>query len=229
MRVYVISFFALVLFAVAVGILFADSKQLAAQSADEILSSSRQGGFVPSTGFEEVDIVAAAFPMTPRGCGKRAAFFTVAKGMYYQKTKLEQISAQAKMFEPLFADVYKKLDKHGPIEATVKNMEEYIDCIKGAEKIKDSKDAKEEVDLHETCVGVTEFALDVVNGVKNRREKESLIAAYERKEVNFEGTPYERFENADEMLINKIYDLAKGDYDAAVETAGMISLGCYNK
>lgn len=229
MRVYVFLFIGLLLFAVAAGVLFADSKQLAAQSADGILASSESNVFVPSSGFESVDIVKAAFPMTPKGCGKRAAFFTLVKGMHNQGAKLEEIAARGKMFEPLFADVYKTLDKHGATEATIKNMENYIDCVKGSDQKKDSKRTKEEVDLHDTCIGVTEFALDVAKAIKNRRQKEGLLSVYERKDVNFEGTPYEKFENADEFLVNKIYEIADGSYDAAVETAGMVSLGCYNK
>ena len=133
------------------------------------------------------------------------------------------------MFTPLFEDVYNQLKNKDMADALMGNMEGYIDCIKGAEKKKDTKSSKDTLELHEKCVDITEFAVDIVKGVKGRRNKESLLNKYAQNKLDFEGTPFEKIENADEFLIHKIYDMAGGSYETAAYAANMITIGCYNK
>lgn len=177
--------------------------------------------------FEEIDVEAAAFPDTKRGCAKRASF-KVTMADLYKKGKDPMDLSKMKIIKPMIQKVYDEVGKKGLTQFYVDTLEAYQECGKNAKAEKNSDREAEQIVVYESCSGINEVTLEALEAVKDGRSKDALISRAEKRKLNVKGTTLEKVEAPAVYLVEQVYTKSETSYDDAVDFAVKIGMTCLN-
>lgn len=169
----------------------------------------------------------SVFADTKSGCKHKAVTFMMVREKFEQGIPAEQVAGKMPRMLPEIQEMYKVFQAKGSDRAALQGIEDFVSCVKNAGKTKrdDNDQARQQ---EKSCDNVTSMLTDTLQGIKNRKKPEGIIARYSGGKGGFEGTPYENNDAAVAHMVNGIYGIAQEkSYANAIQAVNLTVMGCY--
>lgn len=173
------------------------------------------------------DIEADVYPDNKSGCEMKAGMFMLFSKKYI-KGEPSEGALLLKMADPLSDKIYERIRADGLEAASINNMKEYSKCIKNAGTHKNARKERDLTLKHTACVQINDVLLDTLDGIKRRKNPETLMAKYRNVNIDTTWTNYAVIPDAALYLIAKLYKASQNkEYKTVVKIASDMSSQCY--
>ena len=183
--------------------------------------------------FKETPVEEMAFRKNKKGCAQKMAFMAILIKAYRSGQGAEAFANHPILGEYVQKN-YDKIQEKGLAEAQKDMMADYQECIKNSEVEEDPGDEYDLNMRYGACDKLNTILMGTVDGIKKRKNMETIIRQYQKDFPDLSETAYGEVEDPVPLLIGQIYQKAQKSpegseeekYESLYEYTSQLVLGC---